>query len=72
MRARVFELSRTDPLTGLFNRAQLFPTLEQEVQRTRRSGRGFCVLMIDVDGLKAINDRLATCVGTKSFDPSVA
>jgi diguanylate cyclase (GGDEF)-like protein len=56
VRARVLELSRTDPLTGLFNRGQLFATLEQEVQRTRRSGRGFCVLMIDVDGLKAIND----------------
>jgi diguanylate cyclase (GGDEF)-like protein len=31
-------------------------TLEQEVSRTRRSDRGFCVLMIDLDGLKAIND----------------
>ena len=31
-------------------------TLEQEVSRTRRSDRGFCVLMIDVDGLKLIND----------------
>ena len=54
--ARVLDLSRTDPLTGLFNRSQLFLTLEQEVSRTRRSDRGFCVLMIDVDGLKAIND----------------
>ena len=53
---RVIDLSRTDPLTGLFNRSQLFLTLEQEVSRTRRSDRGFCVLMIDVDGLKAIND----------------
>jgi diguanylate cyclase (GGDEF)-like protein len=53
---RVLDLSRTDPLTGLFNRSQLFLTLEQEVSRTRRSERGFCVLMIDVDGLKAIND----------------
>ena len=53
---RVLDLSRTDPLTGLFNRSQLFLTLEQEVSRTRRSDRGFCVLMIDVDGLKAIND----------------
>jgi diguanylate cyclase (GGDEF)-like protein len=52
----VLDLSRTDPLTGLFNRSQLFLTLEQEVSRTRRSDRGFCVLMIDVDGLKAIND----------------
>ncbi len=53
---RAIDLSRTDPLTGLFNRSQLFATLEQEVSRTRRSDRGFCVLMIDLDGLKAIND----------------
>jgi diguanylate cyclase (GGDEF)-like protein len=57
-RARVLELSQIDTLTGLFNRGQLFPTLEQEVQRTRRSGRGFCVLMVDLDGLKAINDSM--------------
>jgi diguanylate cyclase (GGDEF)-like protein len=49
-------MARTDPLTTLFNRAQLFVTLEQEVSRTRRSDRGFCVLMIDLDGLKAVND----------------
>ena len=54
--AHALALSRTDPLTGLFNRSQLFVTLDQEVSRTRRSDRGFCVLMIDVDGLKAIND----------------
>ena len=53
---RAIDLSRTDPLTGLFNRSQLFVTLEQEVSRTRRSDRGFCVLMIDLDGLKAVND----------------
>jgi diguanylate cyclase (GGDEF)-like protein len=47
-----------DPLTGLFNRGQLYPTLEQEVRRTRRSERGFSVLMVDVDGLKAVNDKL--------------
>jgi diguanylate cyclase (GGDEF)-like protein len=52
----VIDLWRTDPLTGLFNRSQLFVTLEQEVSRTRRSDRGFCVLMMDLDGLKAIND----------------
>lgn len=56
MRDRVLQMSRTDPLTGLYNRGQLFPTLEEEVQRTRRSERGFCLLMIDLDGLKAVND----------------
>ncbi|MDP9468365.1 MAG: GGDEF domain-containing protein [Chloroflexota bacterium] len=58
VRAQVLELSQSDALTGLYNRGQLFPRLEQEVQRTRRSGRGFCVLMIDLDGLKAINDSM--------------
>jgi len=58
IRQRVLELSQMDPMTGLFNRAQLYPTLEQEVQRTRRSGRGFCVLMVDLDGLKAVNDAM--------------
>ena len=53
---RAMDLARTDPLTGLFNRAQLYVTLEQEVSRTRRSDRGFCVLMVDLDGLKAVND----------------
>jgi diguanylate cyclase (GGDEF)-like protein len=56
MRNSVLQLSRTDELTGLYNRSQLFPTLEEEVQRTRRSERGFCLLMIDLDGLKAVND----------------
>jgi diguanylate cyclase (GGDEF)-like protein len=56
MRATVLQMSRTDALTSLYNRSQLFPTLEQEVQRTRRSERGFCLLMIDLDGLKAVND----------------
>jgi len=58
IQATALQLSQTDPLTGLLNRGRLFPTLEQEVQRTRRSGRGFCVLMLDLDGLKAINDSM--------------
>lgn len=58
VRHLLFNLSRTDPLTGLLNRAQIFATLEQEVRRTRRSERGFCLLMLDLDGLKAVNDVL--------------
>ena len=56
MRGAVERMSRIDALTGLYNASQLYPMLEQEVQRTRRSERGFCLLMIDLDGLKAVND----------------
>ena len=58
VRRMLSDLSRIDPLTGLFNRGQMYPTLEQEVRRTRRSTRSFSVLMIDLDGLKAVNDSL--------------
>ena len=58
VRSMLSDLSRIDPLTGLFNRGQLYPTLDQEVRRTRRSDRGFSVLMVDVDGLKGVNDSL--------------
>jgi diguanylate cyclase (GGDEF)-like protein len=52
------QLSVTDPLTGLLNRAQIFVDLDQEVRRSRRSLRPFCLLMVDMDALKLINDSL--------------
>ena len=50
-------LSTLDPLTDLYNRAYLFNVVEREIDRSRRYKRGFCLLMMDLDGLKAINDR---------------
>jgi diguanylate cyclase (GGDEF)-like protein len=50
-------LSTLDPLTDLYNRAFLFNAVDREIQRGRRFKRGFCLLMMDLDGLKAINDR---------------
>jgi diguanylate cyclase (GGDEF)-like protein len=49
-------LSTIDSLTGLYNRAYFFAAIERELQRSARSRRGFCLLMLDLDGLKPIND----------------
>jgi len=57
-RSAVLRMSLTDPLTGLYNRGQLNTMLEQEIQRTRRSDRTFSLLMVDLDGLKGVNDQL--------------
>jgi diguanylate cyclase (GGDEF)-like protein len=46
-----------DQLTGLRTRSYLFSALERELIRSHRTGRGFCLLMIDLDDLKLINDR---------------
>ena len=57
-RDAAIRLSTIDPLTGLFNRGFFFAALEREIARSARSGRGFCLLMMDLDELKAINDRV--------------
>jgi diguanylate cyclase (GGDEF)-like protein len=46
----------TDSLTGLLNRRGLEDRLEEELARCRRNGRELSVVMIDCDGLKAVND----------------
>ena len=56
-RDEALRLSRFDHLTGLYSRAYLAGALEQEIRRAARSGRPFGLLMIDLDGLKAANDR---------------
>jgi diguanylate cyclase (GGDEF)-like protein len=57
------QLSVTDGLTGLYNRKHLTETLAIEVQRARRFGRHFSVLMIDVDHFKRYNDAYGHPVG---------
>ncbi len=48
--------SRADALTGLYNRRGWDLLLESEEQRCRRFGHPCSVLMVDLDGLKVVND----------------
>ncbi|MBK6295805.1 MAG: diguanylate cyclase [Rhodoferax sp.] len=56
-------LAVTDQLTGLFNRLRLDQTLEQERVRSERYGTHFCVLLLDVDHFKSVNDRYGHQMG---------
>ena len=47
-----------DPLTGLYNRRGFEDQLSQAVSRSLRYGWAFGLVLIDLDGFKAINDRL--------------
>lgn len=49
-------LARFDTLTGLANRLTFEERLDAEITRYSRSGRGFALLYLDLDGFKAIND----------------
>jgi diguanylate cyclase (GGDEF)-like protein/PAS domain S-box-containing protein len=56
-----------DELTGLANYRQFMETLEQEVRRTERNLRQFTVLLVDLDDLKGINDRLGHLAGNRAL-----
>jgi diguanylate cyclase (GGDEF)-like protein len=53
---QLLESALQDPLTGLWNRRHFHAQLELELARARRYGRGLALLLLDVDGLKGIND----------------
>lgn len=53
----------TDPLTGLYNRRFLVDHLSREVSRSERSESIVSLVLMDLKGFKAINDRLGHPVG---------
>jgi diguanylate cyclase (GGDEF)-like protein/putative nucleotidyltransferase with HDIG domain len=55
----------TDYLTGLPNARSLFLHLDSEIARARRNGSTLSVLVTDLDGFKAVNDRFGHLEGNK-------
>ena len=50
-------LVSTDELTGLFNFRHFQRAIDLEMERTRRSGHGMSLIMMDIDHFKSFNDR---------------
>jgi len=63
----VRQLAVSDPLTGLANYRRLVDAVEAEIQRSRRTGRSFSLLLFDLDGLKKINDNYGHLVGSRAL-----
>jgi len=56
-----------DALTGLANYREFMDTLERELRRAERGHHAFTVLLLDLDDLKRINDRLGHLAGNKAL-----
>jgi diguanylate cyclase (GGDEF)-like protein len=56
-------LSHTDPLTGLYNYRHLKELLEREVSRASRYGHSLCVMVLDLDRFKQVNDTYGHAAG---------
>ena len=64
---RLAHLSNTDDLTELGNRRQGFAAADQALARHRRKGGPATLIMLDVDHLKAINDRFGHSAGDEAL-----
>ena len=63
LRNEVADLALLDDLTGVGNRRHLLQRLTEECARSERSGEPFALLVIDLDGFKAINDTYGHAAG---------
>ena len=61
---RLRQLAVSDPLTGLANYRQLTYAIDAEIKRYDRTERSFALVFVDLDRLKAINDRYGHPVGS--------
>lgn len=69
--ARLFDQVRSmavsDPLTGLANYRRLISVIEAELDRSRRTQRPFSIVLLDMDGLKSINDQYGHLTGSRAL-----
>jgi len=64
---RLRQQAARDPLTGLVNYRHLAEVLDMEIKRSERTGREFALLLLDLDGLKQINDRYGHLTGSHAI-----
>ncbi len=64
-REALHDLSITDPLTGLHNRRYFEEVIHRELAQAHRSLQPFAIVMIDIDGLRQVNNRFGHLAGDR-------
>lgn len=70
IKRRMDRVARTDALTGALNRLGVSEVLEREMARSERRGLTLCVVSIDLDGLRAVNNTLGHTAGDRLLETS--
>ena len=63
LHARLQHMAQTDELTGLPNRTFLYDRLNGALARVKRSGGALCVIFLDLNKFKQVNDNFGHAVG---------
>ncbi len=61
-----------DALTGALSRRKILELIDLEIERVKRGGKSFSILMLDLDGFKRINDEMGHLYGDKVLKDVVA
>ncbi|WP_018275027.1 diguanylate cyclase [Teredinibacter turnerae] len=64
---KLFKLSSTDSMTGVFNRGYFLELANRAHRQGERYDHNFCVMMLDVDNFKSINDRFGHAEGDRAL-----
>ena len=54
--SKLEKLAEKDPLTGLYNRRKMIELIDEQLRRSERYSTSFCLLMVDIDDFKLVND----------------
>ena len=65
---QIHRLISHDDLTGLLSSRSFFSELRREASRAKAETRPFCVLMMDGDNFKGVNDRFGHLTGSKTLE----
>lgn len=65
---QIHRLISHDDLTGLLSSRSFFSELRREAGRSKAEGRNFCVLMMDIDHFKQVNDTYGHLTGSKTLE----
>ncbi|QYO64954.1 sensor domain-containing diguanylate cyclase [Leptolyngbya sp. 7M] len=65
---QIHRLISHDDLTGLFSSRSFFSELRRETARAKSDGRHICVMMMDVDHFKNVNDTYGHLTGSKTLE----
>ena len=63
MQVNLNNLALIDDLTGLYNRRGFMTLADHQLRLAKRTGRPFALVFVDIDGLKAVNDRMGHMQG---------